>query len=167
MRLLQVCDDDLLHFRHRLRHPFGFFRVGIATFAANSQINSTGNHGAARELAPRRHSPLLCPKGSLRACRFGVYCSQAPLFLSCKVMAHPSSRVQPTCGSLRVLEAFFWLRVFPAPKQNPHPPQRPVTQTIGHLLNIPMSIEFTGKIWFWRDPPHGSLLPFRRSRAAI
>ncbi len=30
MRLLQVCDDDLLHSRHRLRHPFGFFRVRVA-----------------------------------------------------------------------------------------------------------------------------------------
>jgi|GEM_PF-7117438 len=30
--------------------------------------------------------------------------------------------VQRICGSLRGLQAFFWLRVFPAPKQNPRPP---------------------------------------------
>jgi hypothetical protein len=32
--------------------------------------------------------------------------------------------VHPTCGILRGLQAFFWLRVFPAPKQNPRPPTR-------------------------------------------
>ena len=30
--------------------------------------------------------------------------------------------VHLTCGSLRGLQAFFWLRVFPAPKQSPRPP---------------------------------------------
>jgi hypothetical protein len=29
-----------------------------------------------------------------------------------------------TLGILRDLQAFFWLRVFSAPKQSPHPPQR-------------------------------------------
>jgi hypothetical protein len=29
-----------------------------------------------------------------------------------------------TLGILRDLQAFFWLRVFPALKQNPRPPQR-------------------------------------------
>ena len=29
-----------------------------------------------------------------------------------------------TLGILRDLQAFFWLRVFHAPKQNPRPPQR-------------------------------------------
>jgi hypothetical protein len=29
-----------------------------------------------------------------------------------------------TLGILRGLQAFFWLRVFPAPKQSPRPPQR-------------------------------------------
>ncbi|MQC24340.1 MAG: DUF21 domain-containing protein [Chloroflexi bacterium] len=28
------------------------------------------------------------------------------------------------CGSLRDLQTFFWLRVCPAPKQNPRPPTR-------------------------------------------
>ena len=28
-----------------------------------------------------------------------------------------------TLGILRDLQAFFWLRVFPAPKQNPRPPK--------------------------------------------
>jgi len=31
---------------------------------------------------------------------------------------------QRTCGSLRHFWAFFWLRVYTAPKQNPHPPTR-------------------------------------------
>jgi hypothetical protein len=30
--------------------------------------------------------------------------------------------VQWICGILRDLQAFFWLWVFPAPKQNPRPP---------------------------------------------
>jgi hypothetical protein len=29
-----------------------------------------------------------------------------------------------TLGILRGLQAFFWLRVFPAPKQSPRPPTR-------------------------------------------
>ena len=33
-------------------------------------------------------------------------------------------RVHLTCGSLRDLGAFFWLRVFPAPKHCPRPPTR-------------------------------------------
>jgi 5-methylcytosine-specific restriction protein A len=32
--------------------------------------------------------------------------------------------VHLTCGILRHFRAFFWLRVFPAPKQNPRPPTR-------------------------------------------
>jgi glucose-6-phosphate 1-epimerase len=38
--------------------------------------------------------------------------------------------VHLTCGSLRDLGAFFWLRVFPAPKQSPRPPK----QTDGRYL---------------------------------
>jgi hypothetical protein len=33
-------------------------------------------------------------------------------------------RVHWTLGSLPHFQVFFWLRVFPAPKQSPHPPQR-------------------------------------------
>jgi hypothetical protein len=32
--------------------------------------------------------------------------------------------VQWTCGILRGFQVVFWLRVFPAPKQNPRPPTR-------------------------------------------
>jgi hypothetical protein len=39
--------------------------------------------------------------------------------------------VHPTCGSLRDLGAFFWLRVFPAPKQSPRSAHTRVTQTVG------------------------------------
>jgi hypothetical protein len=45
--------------------------------------------------------------------------------------------VHPTCGSLRHLQAFSWLRAFPAPKHCPRPPWLPslsrhtqVTQTV-------------------------------------
>jgi len=41
--------------------------------------------------------------------------------------------VQWICGSLRGLQAFFWLRFFSAPEQSPRPPQRPVTQTVSQL----------------------------------
>ena len=46
-----------------------------------------------------------------------------PIFVieSCVHRATEHS-VHPTCGSLRDLQAFFWLRVFPASKQSPHPP---------------------------------------------
>jgi hypothetical protein len=43
--------------------------------------------------------------------------------LSYKMIAR-SSRVHWTLGSLRDLQAFFWLRVFSAPKQSPRQPQR-------------------------------------------
>ena len=39
--------------------------------------------------------------------------------------------VHLTCGSLRDLGAFFWLRVFPAPKHCPHPPTRRERQPLG------------------------------------
>jgi len=37
-----------------------------------------------------------------------------------------------TLGILRHFQAFFWLRVLPAPKQSPHPPSA-VTQAVGWL----------------------------------
>ena len=39
--------------------------------------------------------------------------------------------VHLTCGILRHFQAFFWLRVFPAPKQNPRPPTRRQRKTLG------------------------------------
>jgi len=41
-----------------------------------------------------------------------------------KMMTRHHSMVHWTLGILRDLQAFFWLRVFPAPRQNPRPPQR-------------------------------------------
>jgi hypothetical protein len=46
--------------------------------------------------------------------------------------------VQWTCEILLHFQTFFWLRVFPAPKQSPCPPQRryrkPLTQTVIALV---------------------------------
>jgi len=44
--------------------------------------------------------------------------------LSGKMMACQLDVVHWTLGILRHFGAFFWLRVFPALKQSPHPPQR-------------------------------------------
>jgi len=42
--------------------------------------------------------------------------------LSGKMMARHLDWVHPTCGILRDLQAFFWLRVFPALRHFPSPP---------------------------------------------
>jgi len=36
-----------------------------------------------------------------------------------------------TAGIRRRFQAFFWLRVFSAPKQSPHPPRPPAKQAVG------------------------------------
>jgi hypothetical protein len=41
-----------------------------------------------------------------------------------KMIARHHSKVHWTLGILRHFQAFIRLRVFPAPKQNPRPPQR-------------------------------------------
>jgi len=40
-----------------------------------------------------------------------------------KVKSVPTKRALDA-GDSAAFQAFFWLRFFPAPKQNPHPPQR-------------------------------------------
>ena len=83
---------------------------------------------------------LLSSYGAARDCNFArLHCfvrlaclpnlsillaRQVRRFLPPKMMAPPSSWVRRTCGSLRHFQAFFWLRVFPAPKQSPRPPTR-------------------------------------------
>jgi len=40
------------------------------------------------------------------------------------VRKYAQQSVHLTCGILRHFQAFFWLRFFSAPKQNPRPPTR-------------------------------------------
>jgi hypothetical protein len=42
--------------------------------------------------------------------------------------------VHLTCGSLRGLQAFFWLRVFPTSQATTTPAHKQVTQTVGCFL---------------------------------
>ncbi|MDP1548296.1 MAG: hypothetical protein Q8L87_19960, partial [Anaerolineales bacterium] len=65
--------------------------------------------------------PLLCT-----ACSpvFSEYTSQNRWTVSSVKNESHSLLVHPTLGILRDLQAFFWLRVFPDPKQNPRPPTR-------------------------------------------
>jgi hypothetical protein len=47
----------------------------------------------------------------------------------------PTKRAQ-MLGILRDLQAFFWLRVFPAPKQSPRPPTYPLAQTVRRFYEL-------------------------------
>jgi len=75
-----------------------------------------------RGTATRRVSIALY---GLRACQFGVYFRHRNARVSLvQNDGPPSFWVQWTAGILRRFQAFFWLRVFLAPKQNPRPPRR-------------------------------------------
>ncbi len=57
-----------------------------------------------------------------------------------KTETHLTKRA-PDVGSLRHFRAFFWLRVFPAPKQNLHPPTRSTWLVSGRISSTSFSFD--------------------------
>ena len=74
-----------------------------------------------------RTSPVNCEKYAFLLKKrpfLYITCVDHKTFSGIKWWLPSSSWVHLTCGSLRGLGAFFWLRVFSAPKHCPRPPTR-------------------------------------------